>query len=303
MKISRKIEQRVPVCPGGSVGLRTSSKLLLGVLAVMLFGLSACLDLGPVKEFAALSKQASAGYAGIVEDMYQSCLRSAEYDPPTNGDTPEAHCTEWKAVQPGLLHAESTLQDYLVALGKLAGNDKISYDKNVDALRKECEAAKVSGKAVFNSTQVDAFTGVGGFLLKAATDGYRMRELGRTIAAQNENVKTITAALKDVVGHDYETRLENEQIAIEAFQVRIERAQDQSLAVEMGKREARHRLLDIAQKHEAADSYVKTLDLIAKGHQQLFDYQKNLGAKGLAKSLWDDVMDMVPLVHKTQKVF
>ena len=304
MKISTKMMRMIPVCQGRFSRVPTSSsKLLLGILGVTLLALAACLDLGPIKEYAALSKQASAGYSGIVEDMYQSCLRSAEYDPPANGDTPETHCAEWKAVQPGLLHAEATLQDYLVALGKLAGDDKISYDKNIDALKKECEGLKIGGNAVFTSTQADAISGIAGFLVKAATADYRRRELARTISAQNENVKTVTTALKDIVGHDYETRLQNEQIAVEAFQVRLERASDQSLAVEIGKREARHRLLDIQQKKEAADSYVKTLDLIAKGHQQLFDNVKNLGSKSLAQSLWDDATEMAPLLHKIQKVF
>jgi len=303
MKVSAKTTRPILVCRGGTPALSTSSKLLLSILVIALFALSACLDFGPVREYAALSRQASAGYSGIVEDMYQSCLRSAEYDPPSNGDTPETHCAQWKAVQPGLLHAESTLQDYLVALGKLAGDDKVSYDKNVDALKKECESLTVSGKPVFDSTQVDAVAGLAGFLLKAATDGYRRRELDRAITAQNDNLKMVTGALKGIVGHDYETRLENEEIAVEAFQVRLQRAPEQSLAVEIGRREARRRLLDIETKKEAAGSYIKTLDLIAKGHQELFEHKKDMGSKAVAKLLWDNTSEMVPLIHSMHKAF
>jgi hypothetical protein len=282
------------------------SKRLVVILVVLLFALSGCVDLTAVQKYAALSKQASVGYAGIVEDMYQSCLRSAGYDPPSNGDTPEKHCAEWKALQPGLLHAESTLQDYLVALGKLAGDDKVSYDKDVESLKKEIEGVKLSGKSVFDSKQVDAVTGLAGFLLKAATEGYRRRELERTFTAQNENVKTVTTALKEIVGHYYKTRLDNEENAVGAFQERLNRAKRASsepLAVEIGGREEQDGLWNIAKKREAADSYVKTLDLIAKGHQQLFDHKKDLGSKDLSKLLWDDASEMIPLIHSVQQAF
>lgn len=275
----------------------------LSLLVSALFVLAGCVDFGPVKEYAALSKQASTGYAGIVEDMYQSCLRSAEFDPPASGETPEKHCVDWKEVQPGLLHAESALQDYLVAVGKLAGDDTISYDKNLDSLKKEVDGIKFSGKSVFDSKQVDAITGLAGFLLKAATDGYRRRELERTFSTQNENIQTVTAALKDIVGHDYKKRLENEETAIEAFQVRLQRASDQSLAVEIGKRQVQDHLWDIEKKREAADDYVKTLDLIAKGHQQLFEHKKDLGSKALSKLLSDDASEMASLIRNIQKAF
>ena len=279
------------------------SKQILRVLFVALFVLSGCVDFGPVKDYAALSKRASAGYSGIVEDMYHSCLRAAEFDPPDNKDTPEKHCVEWKAVQPGLLKAESTMQAYLVSLGKLAGNETISYDKNLDSLKKEVEGVKLSGKSVFDSKQVDAITGLAGFLLKAVTDGYRRRELERTISAQNENVQTLTAALRDIVGHDYEKRLENEEIAIKAFQVRLQRASDQSLAVEIGNRQVQDHLWDIERKKKAADDYVKALDLIAKGHQQLFEHKKDLGSKALSKLLSDDASELVSLIQNIQKAF
>jgi hypothetical protein len=275
----------------------------LGPLIVALLGLSSCIDFGPVREYAALSKQASTGYFEIVQDLYQSCLRSAEFDSPADGGTPEAHCAEWKKVQPGLLKAESTLQDYLVAIGKLAGDETVSYDENLDSLRQALENTTLSGKAVFDSKQVDAATGIAGFMLKAATDAYRRRELERAFSSQNENVKTVTAALKEIVGHDYEKRLENEETAITAFQVRVQRASDQSLAAEIGRREAQEHLWDIAKKREAADSYVKTLDLIAKGHQQLYEHKKELSSKDLAKSLADDVSKMIPLIQSIQKAF
>ena len=270
---------------------------------VALLGLSSCVDFGAVKDYAALSKQASAGYSGIVQDMHQSCLRSAEFDPPPNGETPEKHCAEWKEIQPGLLKAESTLEDYLVALGKLAGNETISYDKPLDSLKKEVEGCKRSGKAVFDSKQVDAVTGLAGFLLKAAADSYRRRELERALAAQNENVKTVTGALKEIVAHDYEERLANEEIAIDAFRVRLQRATNEVLAGEIGRREAQARSSEIAKKKEAADSYVKTLDLIAQGHEHLYQHKKDLGSKELAKLLKDDVSEMVPLIQSIQKAF
>jgi hypothetical protein len=192
-------------------------------------------------------------------------------------------------------------------------------------LKKDVEGCKLSGKPMFDSKQVDAVTGLAQFLLKATTDGYRRRELERTIDAQNESVKTVTTALKAIVGHDYEGRLDNEKIALDAFKKRLdraERASDQpvasekalgetqeslktttSVTVEIGRREVQEHLREIATKREAADSYVKSLDLIAKGHQELFDHKKDLGSKDLAKLLWDDASEMISQIHNIQKAF
>lgn len=280
-----------------------TTKRFLSFLVVAPLILAGCVDFGPVKDYAALSNRASTEYSGIVEDMYQSCLRSAEFDPPDNKDTPEKHCLEWREAKAGLLKAGSTLQDYLVAIGKLAGNENISYDKNVDALKNAVDGVKLSGKSVFDSKQVDAITGLAGFLLKVSTDGYRRRELALTVSAQNENVQALTAALKVIVAHDYEARLENEKNTIEAFQVRLLRASDQSLAVEIGKRQAQDHLWDMERKKKAANDYVKALDLIAKGHQQLFEHKKDLGSKVLLKLLADDASEMISLIQDTQKAF
>jgi hypothetical protein len=279
---------------------------ILRVLLVCLLTLSGCVDFGAVKDFAALSRQASTGYAAIVDDMYRSCLRSAEFDPPDNGDTPEKHCADWKDAQPGLVHAESVLQDYLVAVGKLAGDEIISYDRSLAPLRQQLDSVKLSGKSVFDSTQVDAITGLGEFLLKAATDGYRRRQLERTFTGQNKNIQTVTLALKNIVGHDYEERLDNETIAVQAFQARVRRAfagGKESLAIEMGTRQVQEHLWDIDRKKQAAASYLKTLDLIAKGHQELFDHRKSLGSKNLAKLLWDDTSQLLPFVQSIQRAF
>ena len=182
-------------------------------------------------------------------------------------------------------------------------DDTITYDKNLDSLKKEVDGIKLSGQSVFDSKQVDAISGLAGFLLKAATDGYRRRQLERTFATQNENLQTLTAALKDIVGHDYEKRLDNEEIAITAFQVRLQRGSDQALAVEIGRRQVQDHLWDLEKKKKAADDYVKTLDLIAKGHQELFEHKQDLGSKALSKSLSDDASEMVSLIRNIQKAF
>ena len=303
MRTSIKALRSTPLLQAEFRATSAHPRRFLGLLIVALLGLASCIDFGPVRDFAALSKQASTGYSEIVQDMYQSCLRSAEFDPPVDGGTPETQCAEWKQVQPGLLKAESAFQDYLAAIGKLAGNESVSYDDNLDSLKQALENTTLSGKAVFDPKQVDAATGLAGFLLKAATDAYRRRELERAFSTQNESLQTVIAALKEIVGHDYEKRLENEETAITAFQVRVQRASDQSLAAEIGRREAQEHLWDIAKKKEAADSYIKTLDLIANGHQQLYEHKKDLSSKVLAKSLADDVSKMIPLIQAIQKAF
>lgn len=283
---------------------RTSGPALLGTLLLILGTLPGCVNLGAVADFAKLSQRASQGFRGIVEDMYQSCVRSAEFDAPANDETPEAYCAPWKDVQPGLLHAGAVLEEYMLTLGKLADNQVVSYGENVDALKRALTNTSLSGKPVFNPNQVEAYTGLAGFLLKAATDGYRRRQLERAIAEQNDNVQRVTEALASVVAHDYEVRLTNEETAVNAFRNRLERPsskKQEPLAAEIGEREARARLREIAREREAAESYLKILSLIAKGHRQLYEHRKDLASKELMKLLWNDAAELGPLIPKIQK--
>jgi hypothetical protein len=83
----------VEATEGFRLHFSATGNLSLVIVAPLI--LSGCADFSPVKEHAALSKLASAEYSGIVEDMYQSCFCSAEFDVPDNKDTPEKHCIEW----------------------------------------------------------------------------------------------------------------------------------------------------------------------------------------------------------------
>lgn len=289
-----------------SVSSKARAAALLGALLLSLAALPGCVNLGAVRDFAGLSEQASQGFRSIVDDMYQSCLRSAEFDPPASGETPEAHCAGWKALQPGLLHADAVLAQYMLTLGKLASDEAASYDKNADALKGALESTTLSGKPLFDTKQVDAFTGLASFLLKAATDGYRRRQLASAVSEQNGNVQRVTEALATIVAHDYAGRLTNEETALDAFRNRLERPSSQKqepLAVEMGERQVQESLRELAKRREAAGSYLKVVNLIAKGHGELYEHQKDLGSKDLMKLLWNDAAELAPLIQKIQKAF
>ena len=215
--------------------LRFKSRLLMSwlLLFTILFS-AACTDLGPIQNFADLAADAGRRFPALARDINGSCRRQIYYQQiRDNRFSPEkmqimvdslsgrteneaifAPCKNYVEQEPRLIQANGVLLNYLQSLAALASNDTTALDRSL---------ANVTGSfteaGIFTPGEVGTVKGVAGYILKAATGGYRQAKIKEAVQENNENVKILTEALSRIVKKNYQLQLENERDELRNFYV------------------------------------------------------------------------------------
>src|SRR6185369_3421671 len=115
-------------------------------------------------------------------------------------------CKEDFDLAPTLLGAMNVLGNYFNALGQLASNNVVSYDKEIDGFASHLQAA-----AGFPAPATKAVQGLAKFLANAIAGGYQRKKLAEALKAADLDVTALTNALGHIVGTEYVRDLANEE--------------------------------------------------------------------------------------------
>lgn len=249
-------------------------------------------DLKAAQQLAQLQDQAKTVFPSIANDVYSSCLRTAELtllSPPTriqpqidkNRQEARKVCQgNPQAASNALNDANRTILDYLEALGKLAADDLINFDKELDGLSSSLQNLPRL-EAAEKKEAVDGGTAIAKFLFKAATDAYRREQLRLAVTTVDAFLQTLVTALNKAVSQHYINGvLENEQIAVDSYYRNyLERVLTDPLGESVSSQvetetnkdnEWRSANRAIAAKKTLATSYLDLLLKIAEDHHELY---------------------------------
>ena len=257
--------------------------MLLPISLAALVFLSACADLKSIRKFADTSAD-SAGYTSLSADYPKSIERQKRYQEEKYHAQLDKEFQKRKAQQPALLALHKGVEEYMSALGALASDELVSYDKSVDSLAGDVKKAKL-----IDDSKADAFASLTKLITKAATDMYRQRKLKQLIGDSNKDFQTVISAMTDIVGQDFVSSLDNEAAAIDKYYKEIvtiaDKAPPQQAAVELLKEKWREKKDEVEVKKQACILYVKTLKTIGGGHQLLFENKDKLSSKQVLDSI------------------
>ncbi len=215
--------------------LRFKSRFVISwlLLSTILFATS-CTDLGPVQNFADLAADAGRRFPVLARDINGSCrrqiyyqhLRDNRFSPekmqimvdPTAGRLDDeaifAPCKNYVEQEPRLVQANAVLLNYLQSLAALAANDTTALDRSLTNVTSSFNEA-----GIFTPGEVGTVKGVAGFILKAATGGYRQAKIKEAVQENNENIKVLTESLSRIVKKNYQLQLENERDELRNYYV------------------------------------------------------------------------------------
>jgi hypothetical protein len=197
------------------VSLRT-----VAAAAALLFLLTGCVDLDDAVGLSKLSGEARLALPKVSNDIAATCFRQNTLltdipEKERSSNMQPQDCKSYQEVSTHLAKDESVLLDYFDALGKLSSNKPLSYDANIDktvvgigkntALSADTAKAGTDAESILQS------------LADAATHGYREKQLGQIIAANDPAIQSLTQALKKVVTIDYGLLLSNEETSLDLF--------------------------------------------------------------------------------------
>ncbi|MBI5875021.1 MAG: hypothetical protein HZB81_04125, partial [Deltaproteobacteria bacterium] len=131
-----------------------------GLISLLLFlslVLSGCADLKSIRAFSEISSESTA-YTSFTDDYVKSVERQKRYQDASHYEKLDEIIKEREAQRSALLAIHKGVSDYMSALGELASDEIISYDKSLVEMSQTMETIKdKDGNQVFKKEQIDAF--------------------------------------------------------------------------------------------------------------------------------------------------
>ncbi len=231
---------------------------------------SGCANLTAVREFASTSSDA-AQYSQLVVAYVDTPARMKRYEPESQRATLDRQVAERKAQQERLLLRQKLIQEYMDALGQLAGDELTVYDKELDALGNAVKTAKFVDQG-----EATAFAAVSKILVLAVTDRWRQGKLVTLIEQTDGPFQVVVGALVKIVEQEFAADIANEREALNKYYTGLERqGRDAAgLAALAEWRELREGQINA---HEIAiRNYAVVLKTIGVGHHRLYESRHQL---------------------------
>ncbi|MGB7293732.1 MAG: hypothetical protein WBD99_16300 [Thermodesulfobacteriota bacterium] len=205
-------------------------KLIILVLLNLSFGGCAA-NLPAIREFSQSTIATSSSFNDITDDMPESCYRRVEFSsrqmeqiytidaPPPESLSKDylSDCNQLKNSLVGVYDANDVLRGYAVAIGKLASNDVVTFDKEIATLENNMRKVVIDDNKPFDDPKVAAISSIAKLLFTITTEGYRQKKLKDAIEMANPHVKKTVDGLIKVVDI-YKIQLDSETDTINEFQ-------------------------------------------------------------------------------------
>ena len=284
---------------------------IIGLFIILLtFLVSGCADL---KGITALSEISTATLKNttFADDYLSSLERQKRYEIYGSPADFEPLIEERRKIHGQLLEIYGVASDYTNALGKLASDDIVSYNKNVEALVSQLKQTKYSnGKNVFETGHVQAFEVVAQLILKAATDNYRQDKLKKIIEDANSSFAKVIDTIEEF-NELYKIELKNEKNLLRIRYerpIREGRANDELIGTVTTVRNDVSVILEdtyyakadeIEAKIKATAAYNKSLEKIKTAHQDLYKNRNGFSSEELrsrVKAYSQELSDLYTII-------
>lgn len=261
--------------PQGAVRWRPAAVALLVVLVLT----QGCANLGAIREFASISAE-SGQYTKLVTDYVESPIRQKRYQPPSEQKSLDRMAANRATERDRLLLRQALIVEYMDALGRLAADEAVTYDKELDNL-----GNAVKGNKLASAKEADAFSAIAKVLVKGVADRWRQKQLKELITTSNGPFQVVVESLRVAVESGFGGDLLNEKTAIRKYyDTRIRKSSDEAgIAALEEWRDLR--LVEIDAREEAIKSYTQILRKIARGHQQLYEGRDDLSKERLLQEM------------------
>ena len=233
-----------------------------GLIAVLVCG---CANLSAVREYADISA-GTAEHTQLTKAYVQWPLAQKRYQPASEHEKLERIAKLRESQEKTLLLRHSLIEEYMYTLGRLAADEVVTYDKEVESLGKEMKGAKF-----IDVKEEAAFTAVATLILTAATDAWRQDKLKAFVRTSNSDIKVVIGGLKQIVDEGFLGDLQDEKEAVRKYyqEIVLESSDKAGIAALNEWRETK--LESIAKRQKAIETYSLSLQKISDAHQKLND--------------------------------
>jgi len=265
---------------------------------ILVFLMSGCTSMEAVQKFALYSQSTIETVRPVAKDFYASCTRANSFKPLASHSKCKTEQEASKAIQ----MIAGVIDEYSVALGALASDELVDYEKDVDAMTKEINGLKVSG---LDEKKVDAVGSVAQLISKAATSGYQQQQISKFLKQDDVSVANVTETLADLIEKNYSTAIDMEITAWEDGYRRVEKIErtERPLEWEMYSKVQWKDRADLEAKKNAAKSLAKNIREIGTTHEKLKKDAEKLTSKEVAAFVQTYIKNAKPVIKEVQEAF
>jgi hypothetical protein len=238
--------------------------------------LNGCVDLDDAAGLSKLSDEARIALPKVSNDVAATCVRQNtlfENTPAAEREKTEQaqDCKPYQELAGHLAKDQEALIAYFDALGKLSSNKPLGYDATIDQ-----NVTASSTNTAFSANAITAGNDAQNLmkaLADAATNGYREKQLGKLVIANDAAVQSLTRSLKKVITGDYGVLLGNEELGLDTFYQgpMASATSNERLALILVQRQYAHDKAALQTRKDAAASYAKAMDDMGALHAKLKD--------------------------------
>ena len=238
--------------------------------------LNGCVDLDDAAGLSKLSDEARIALPKVSNDVAATCARQNtlfENTPAAErAKTEQAlDCKPYQELADHLAKDQEALIAYFDALGKLSSNKPLGYDATIDE-----NVTALSTNTAFSANAITAGNDAQNLmkaLADAATHGYREKQLGQLVIANDAAVQSLTRSLKKVITSDYSVLLGNEELGLDTFYQgpMASATSNERLALILVQRQYAHDKAALQTRKDAVASYAKAMDDLGALHAKLKD--------------------------------
>lgn len=250
--------------------------LPLRIVAATFFfaSLSGCVSPDDAAGLSKLSDEARISLPRVSNDIAGTCARQNTLLENTPASERPAtlkalDCKPYQQLDARIAKDQNILLDYFDALGKLASNKPMGYDKSIDT-----NVTAISTNSTLSASAATAGKDAEGLmksLADASTRGYREKQLDQLLKDNDPAVQSLTQSLKKVITGDYSVMLSNEASTLDNFyQGPMAAAQpNERLALILVQRQYAHDKTALQSREDAVASYGKLMDGLGVLHAKL----------------------------------
>jgi hypothetical protein len=255
-------------------------------VAALAVTLSSCESPLAVRDFARAAHEVTLQFPALADDFAGSCVRrklaeqkAGEITDP--GGPASAACREDYDLAPALAGSMNVLANYLHALDRLASNETVQCDKEIDTF-----AASLTASSKLPAAAVGAVQGLAKFLAGAVGGRYQRRKLEEAVRAADADVAALTSAFEHIAGVEYRRSLGNEEESLRLrYDDAIQSSEHNAAIALLLQRQWREDYERLQKRKAAAVAFAQALARIREGHAQLARRGEGWPARELAKAL------------------
>ncbi|MGI9547264.1 MAG: hypothetical protein ACR2MM_08515 [Flavobacteriaceae bacterium] len=257
---------------------RIKKTIVLLALSILL---SNCIDLKSVNNYASTSLKGIEKYEEIDYSFMEHCLDRCEYElVKKNIIEREVKCDDcgiFKEADKATNIIYRRIRGYFDALESLTNNELTDYD--FDDLSNALKKGDFEGIQI-EDEEVNAAAKIGNIILRASTDIYRKNKVKVYVGEANTDIQILLKKFQEIIDANLAELLSFKSDDIHGYYRRVVLDTMNSNFIKGRATYLYYQeLSEIRKRQKKIRAYAKSINKIAKGHQELYDNRNNMTQK------------------------